>query len=353
MDTPGALTRREILSQPEVWAATLGVVRARANELARVWADGGGYDGLLFTGCGSTYYLSLAAAAAAAQLTGLPARGVPASELLLYPDTIYPARGRLLLVAVSRSGETSETLAAVRAFLAEGPERGALVTLSCYPDQPLADLGEVNVLLPRAQEASVVQTRAFSSLYLAAIATSALWAGRGDLLEQLDAMPAAGQRLLAPERRARVERLAHDADLDQCIFLGSGPQYGLACEASLKMKEASLTRSEPFHFLEFRHGPKSIVTPRTLVVGLLSEAHAAAEREVLAEVEALGGRVLTLGERDADVAFGAGVSELARGPLYLPLLQWLAVQRALSRGLDPDRPKHLAAVVRLEALAAR
>ena len=91
--------------------------------------------------------------------------------------------------------------------------------------------------------------------------------------------------------------MGRDASLDRFYWLGSGPRQGLACELSLKMKEMSLTHSEPFHFMEFRHGPKSMVTPQTLVVGLRSTRNGPAESAVLEDVKALGGRYPRSGRR--------------------------------------------------------
>ena len=136
--------------------------------------------------------------------------------------------------------------------------------------------------------------------------------------------------------------------LDRFYFLGSGPRYGLACELSLKMKEMSLSHSEPFHFLEFRHGPKSMLTPNTRMVGLVSEANRVHELAVLDEMRQHGAQVLALGERDADVAFASQVSEAAWNVLSLPVGQLLVFERAVQRGLDPDHPRNLDAVVKLD-----
>lgn len=344
MSDLGANTRREILSQPDVWAASLEHVATQSGDLRRLWASEP-FDSVVFTGCGSTYYLGMIAATTLRQMTGAATRAVPASELLLYPESVYGNAENTLLVAISRSGETTETIHACRAFLAE--RRGRLITFSCYPDQPLAEMGAVNVVLADAQEESIVQTRAFTSLLLGVLHTAALWGDRQDVLHDLARLPAAGRRVIETSFDATSALGAETADIEHFCFLGSGPQYGLACEASLKMKEVSLTRSEPFHFFEFRHGPKSIVDPATLVVGLYSGRHQALEREVVEEMRALGGRAWTLAEQDADVAFGSGLDEEARGLLALLPVQWLAVERAVRAGYDPDRPKNLDAVVRL------
>jgi glucosamine--fructose-6-phosphate aminotransferase (isomerizing) len=194
----------------------------------------------------------------------------------------------------------------------------------------------------------VAQTRAFSSLFLGTVAMACLWAHRDDLFDSLSRLPEAGRRILEEYASLSAE-LGADEGLDRFYFLGSGPRYGLACELSLKMKEMSLSHSEPFHFLEFRHGPKSMVTSRTLVVGLRSSANAGKESAVLKDVTALGGRILAVGEEPADggrlVAFRSGLDEAVRDVLYLPVGQLIALERSLSKGLNPDRPTNLDTVV--------
>ena len=81
------------MSQPQVWAQALSFFNTRASEV-RALLNSGGYDSLIFTGCGSTYYLALAAAAQMQALSGIPCRGLPASELWLNPGAAYPRVGR-------------------------------------------------------------------------------------------------------------------------------------------------------------------------------------------------------------------------------------------------------------------
>src|SRR5205823_4526015 len=134
------------------------------------------------------------AAATFQELTGRPARGVPASEIWLNPRAALPQGGLALLVALSRSGETTETLRAIESFRAAG--RGDVLTLSCYPGRPLTTLGDLNLVLPSGQEQSMAQTRAFSVLYLATVALAARWAERNELLSELDRLPELCRQLL-------------------------------------------------------------------------------------------------------------------------------------------------------------
>jgi glucosamine--fructose-6-phosphate aminotransferase (isomerizing) len=337
----GQFTYQEIISQPNSWAGALEVLKSQRSAIVSVWRKG--YTQVLFTGCGSTYYLALAAAALLQELTGIPARGLPASELWLYPQACYPRNGRVLLIAVSRSGETTETLRACQAFK-EG-QYGELLTLSCYADMPLAKMGDLNLVLPSGQEQSVAQTRAFSTLYLACAGLASFWSDLG--VEAFTGLPEAGEKIIKAAN-STVKALGQDSSLDRFYFLGSGLRYGLACEISLKMKEMSLSHSEPFHVPEFRHGPISMVTPGSLVVGLLSETNRAVETAVLADVRALGGRTLTIGEESADINFTSGLQETFRNVLYLPVGQLLAYERSLAKGLNPDLPNNLDTVVKLK-----
>jgi glucosamine--fructose-6-phosphate aminotransferase (isomerizing) len=342
MTASGQHTRSEILSQPEAWAKALAQIEAEATSLKRFYQDGK-YEQVIFTGCGSTYYLSIAAAALFQDMGAGEARALPASEIWMYPQAAYAHTGRTLLIPVSRSGSTTETLRAVERFLTR--RHGDVLTLSCYGDAPLAGMGAANLVLPSGQEQSIAQTRAFTTLYLGVTALAALWSGGS--LDALRPLPGAGQRLLDGFSSV-AQRVGEDGALEQFYFLGSGARYGLAAELSLKMKEMSLSHSEPFHFFEFRHGPQSMVTDKTCIVGLLSERNRAAEQTVLDEMRERGARILAIGEDGADVALQSGLAESLRGALYLPIGQLTALYRAISRGLDPDAPRNLAAVVRLD-----
>jgi glucosamine--fructose-6-phosphate aminotransferase (isomerizing) len=348
--TPGVHTLQEIRSQPSAWAAVLGA----AGEQAQAWHTfftEGNDSPTLFFGCGSTHYLSMTAASVLQTFTGQTARAVPAAELFLFPQTWVTPGTPVSGVAISRSGTTTETLRAAGHLARAYKARLACVT--CYPGTPLTDQCSPALVSPQGQEVSVAQTRSFSSMLVGCIALAALAGGQSDYLEKLSLLPAAGERLL--ERHGSLaQSLGQDLDIGQVFFLGSGPRYGLACEAMLKLKEMSLTFSEAYHFLEFRHGPKSMVDEKTLVVGLVSYTAREAELAVLREMKELGGRILVLAEAgaglawaDHQVSFEANLPELACLPLYLPILQMFAFYRALGKGLNPDAPRHLDAVVQL------
>jgi glucosamine--fructose-6-phosphate aminotransferase (isomerizing) len=342
-------TYAEIVSQPEALAGAIRAVEAESTNLHGMRQP---YERTIFTGCGSTYYLSLAAAAVFQRLTGATASGIPAGELMLAPQEVYPPQpARTLLVAVSRSGATTETVRAVRHFLQH--TNGDVITITCQPDNELSRLGRLNIHIPEAQERSIAQTRAFSAMWIAVCALAGLWADDEALLDTLRRVPDLSQPFIA-SLDGPMQRLGGNLSLDRIYFLGSGLRYGLACEGSLKMKEMSLTHSEPFHFLEFRHGPQSMVNETTLVVALMGDDPQGYEAEVVRDVQSLGAQALVLSASTiyelsaTQVGVAPGLDEVARSVLYLPPLQLLALGRAAAKGLNPDMPHNLSAVVVLD-----
>ena len=347
MSTVVRQTYEEINSQGQVWQATLAGFAGR-QDVVQEWHTQPHND-ILFTGCGSTYYLSLSAAAIWRSLTGEIARAMPASEVWLFPELAFRAESTLL-ATVSRSAETSETIRAAQVYHSQ--TNYDFLSLTCYADRGLALQTPLTLVADRAMEQSVVQTRAFTSLLLLAQAAAAIAAKQPDNLARLGALALAFDRLIR-DYEPLAKRLAQNQHLQRFVFLGSGIQYGLACEAMLKMKETSLSSSEAFHFLEFRHGPVSVVEPGTLIVGLLSNPARYYENQVLQELRQMGATVLALADdchgvsADELVELGSGLPDELRAPLELPVLQLLAYYRALENGLNPDEPKNLTAVVRL------
>jgi len=342
------VTYQEIMTQDVAWQQAIELIDQNRLDLEHLNLEQ--FDQVIFTGCGSTYYLALAAASLFQELTQIPARGLPASELLFYPLSVFPKKLRTLLVAISRSGESTETVTAVEQFVRN--QLGEVLIITNYEQKPFAKMGKINFAIPAGKEQSIAQTRAFSSMYVCIVGMAALLAGRKDLFAAMQQLPLAGQ-VLIQKYEALAKSIGSDLSIDRFYFLGSGPRYGLACEVSLKMKEMSLSHSEPFHFFEFRHGPKSMVTNTTLLGAFLSTSNRSMEEDVIKEMRALGARPITFASDNADVVFPTLFPEEIINVLYLPIMQLIAYYRALAKGLDPDRPTNLDAVVRLNGLNGR
>jgi glucosamine--fructose-6-phosphate aminotransferase (isomerizing) len=337
----GQFTRDEIFTQDIAWAGALREIDAKSNQLKSI--DYKSRNQIIFTGCGSTFYLSLAAASIFQSQTGVISKAVPGGELLMNPEAFYTTNNNVLF-AISRSGATSETVEAAKCF--KEHHGGLVVSISNYDDRPLTQVSDITLCIREGQEQSVAQTRAFSSMFIAAAAIAMIAAGRNDLLVEMTKLPEIGRKLIH-KYQEYAKSIGENLEYDRFYFLGSGCRYGLACEANLKMKEMTITHTEPFHFLEFRHGPISMVNEQTVVLGLVSESKRGYEEKVLVDVRELGAQVVSLAEADGDISFESNLSEDVRNVLYLPLLQVMAFYRALKKGLDPDKPKNLEPVVYL------
>lgn len=338
----GKYTFTEIHSQPAAWQAALAVAQEYRQVLQAVNLTQ--FDQVVFTGCGSTYYLSLSAAVTLQQASGALCKAVPASELLFSPNSVLNA-GKTLLVAVSRSGSTSETVEAVRQFKLQG--RGLVIGVTNYGQEALASLADIALVIPAGQESSVAQTRSFASMLVAATAMTANLSRKWDWLQQISTLPEIGARLMQ-RYEDKAAAVGENLTLDRFYFLGSGERFGLACETNLKMKEMTLTHSEPFHFFEFRHGPMAMVTPTTQIIGLHSASNRQNEDRVLKEMAALGAHTLSLADSAADVVFESRLPESLQNVLFLPILQLMAYYRSIHKGLNPDKPNNLSAVVKLD-----
>lgn len=341
-------TYKEIISQPETWTKT--ATKFLESGIASL-PNPEGYEQVIFIGCGSTYYISIWGARAMQSRHPGFVRPLPSSELMLYPKAWIPEGKKTLLIAVSRSGGTSETLEAVNAFKREF--KSDTVGVTCYPRSELAKIVDYSITVPVGQEKSIAQTRSFSNMMLG---ISYLITREVDPLLAETVYPAMEDTI--NHYLPQVQKVGENLDIQRYFFLGNRQLFGLANEAMLKLKEMSLTNSEAYHFLEFRHGPMSMVDENAMVIGLLGSKIEGKELAVLNDMQKLGGHISVVAGFDKPDASSLKTSfwiSLAPPHLapwtdvrYLPLLQLVSLTRSLKKGLNPDKPKNLDAVVVLD-----
>jgi len=352
-DTPGAHALAEILSQPQFWSRCLEALE-REGALADIRQPFRSATEWLFIGCGSSYYIAQAAAASWSAITRMRARAIPASELLLFPELVLADAGEITAVVISRSGRTSEAVRAAQLLEREKNIRTLAVTGT--PDQPLEQIATATLPLLPCDEQSTVMTRSFTSMLLGLQYLAACQADDRTLATSLGKLPAMAGRVMS-SLHPRVREFVGTRQFADYVCLGQGAFYGLACETALKITEMSVSYAQSFHTLEFRHGPKSIVAPETLIVFLLSEQGYEAECDVLEEIKGLGGTTLAITNRaderarkasDLLVELQSDLPELARLAPCLFVGQLTGLYTGLKKGLDPDNPRNLSRVVVLE-----
>ena len=352
----GAITEVEILSQPSCWKECFAALD-KNKDLEKLCEAFRKDEEYLFIGCGSSYYLSLAAAASWELIAGARARALPASEMLLYPDLYLNKAVEHKPVLVSRSGYSSEVVQAARYL--EHERKIPTLAISCSKDNPLDEAAQATIHVLPADEKSVVMTRSFSSMLLGLQYLAAMAAQRTEISDGLRRLPEALQPLIKI-LNAEVREFVQARDFADYVFLGQGPLFGIASEGQLKIKEMSCSYAQVYHTLEFRHGPKAIAGPEVLIVFLLSETGYSAEREVLEEMKDLGATTFVIANqadaparKSADflVELKLEVPELARLVGYLIACQLLGLHTGMKKGFDIDIPRNLSRAVILKSTA--
>jgi len=351
-------TLQEILSQPAAWETVITMMENETGD-SKKYPNGYTTDGhqtaqAIFIGCGTSFYLAQSAASIYSKITDVPSRAAPASEVFLFPDSLFagePERYQPFLI--SRSGETTEVLWAAK-YIHE--HYGIYVNgITCRPGSELLGLADHSFIIPAADEKSVVMTRSFSSMLLLIQYLASLNSEDREFRGELHKLPEIGSSLIK-KYKDLPDAIVNEKEILHYVYLGQGPFYGLANESMLKVKEMSLSSSQAYHTLEFRHGPKSMINENMLVTFLFSEMGFESEINVLKEVKKLGARTLSICEEadsviteysDYVVELNSGLSDYARLILYMPVTQLLGFNAATAKKMDPDAPANLSQVVTL------
>jgi len=346
-------TYAEIISQPQVWREALSELR-KSGIIDGILKSYPSSKEWLFVGCGTSYYRAQAAAATWTELGCGRGRAIPASEILLFPETALGPNQEIQPVLISRSGLTSEVLQAGEQLAARHKLRN--IGITCAAKSPLEERCAATICVSAADEKSTVMTRSFTSMLLALQTLAGKAARNARFIAALEELPSETQSLLdtLPER---IREFVGGREWVDFVHLGQGPFYALAQEATLKLTEMSCSYGQSFHTLEFRHGPRAIVGPETLIAFFISERGRTPETSVLADIKGIGAHTFVVANaadesirRDADflVELGSRTPELARLAASIIPSQLLGLYLSLKKGLDPDRPRHLTRVVTLE-----
>jgi len=356
---------KEIHEQPQAIADTLEGRISAGHILTEIF--GVGARELLtrtrnvhLIACGSSYHAALVARYWIESLAGIPCNVEIASEYR-YREAVVPAD--TLFVTVSQSGETADSLAALK--LAKS--KGYLSTLGIcnVPESSIVRESELTLMTRAGPEIGVASTKAFVT-QLTALALLALELARHhgldakryeSLVRQLETLPGAVRDALGLD--ADIKQLAERfGDKQHALFLGRGAQFPIAMEGALKLKEISYIHAEAYPAGELKHGPLALVDESMPVVAVAPNDHLLEKlKSNLEEVRARGGELYVLA--DADVAqhvpLGRGhlVTLPACGEMIAPIvftvpLQLLAYHVAVLKGTDVDQPRNLAKSVTVE-----
>ncbi|CAG4882881.1 L-glutamine:D-fructose-6-phosphate aminotransferase [Georgfuchsia toluolica] len=357
--------QKEIFEQPTAVANTLDAM-ANCRSLApqifgaqaeRVLREA---DAVLIIACGTSYHAAMVARYWLESVAGIACNVEIASEYRYREPVSNPAT---LVVTVSQSGETADTLAALRYAKSRGHR--ASLCICNVPESSLVRASDLRFLTRAGPEIGVASTKAFTT-QLVALALLAMTIAKlrsrlpeeheQQLLHEMRQLPAAMQQVLElePQIEHWAERLSA---LEHALFLGRGIHYPIAMEGALKLKEISYIHAEAYAAGELKHGPLALVNADMPVIAIApNDALIEKLRSNLQEVHARGGELYVLADRDANVADSEGI-HVIRMPQYAgflsPILhtvplQLLAYHAAVKRNNDVDKPRNLAKSVTVE-----
>jgi glucosamine--fructose-6-phosphate aminotransferase (isomerizing) len=357
--------QKEIFEQPQALANTLEMIGGDCSLSPNLFGAAapemmGSARSVLIIACGTSYHAGLTARYWIEQLAGLPCQVEIASEYR-YRDSV--PNPEMLVVAISQSGETADTLAAVKHAKALG--MGRTLAICNVPESALIRESALKFLTRAGPEIGVASTKAFTT-QLAALALLALVLAktRGRLseaeetkhLNALRHLPVAVNKVL--ELEPEIERWAgRFANKQHALFLGRGHHYPIALEGALKLKEISYIHAEAYPAGELKHGPLALVDREMPVISVApNDALLEKLKSNLQEVKARGGELYVLADADSEVPESEGV-HILRLPehygllspvLHVVPLQLLAYHAALVKGTDVDKPRNLAKSVTVE-----
>ncbi|NWG32458.1 MAG: glutamine--fructose-6-phosphate transaminase (isomerizing) [Rhodocyclaceae bacterium] len=360
--------QKEIFEQPQALAATLEMIGGAQTFSANLFGAAApemfaDVKSVLIIACGTSYHAGLVARYWIEQLAGIPCTVEVASEYRYRVSVPDPAT---LVVAISQSGETADTLASIRHAKSLGMTK--TLAICNVPESAIVRECALRFLTRAGPEIGVASTKAFTTqlatLFLLAATLAKLAKQNGRLTGEQEAahlaslrhLPVAVQKVLSLEAdiAAWAQRFA---DKRHALFLGRGHHYPIALEGALKLKEISYIHAEAYPAGELKHGPLALVDKEMPVVSVApNDALLEKLKSNLKEVAARGGELYVFADADSQVEEEPGL-HILRLPehygllspvLHVVPLQLLAYHAALVKGTDVDKPRNLAKSVTVE-----
>ena len=357
--------QKEIFEQPEALANTLEIVGGSKTiqpgtfgaEAANLLQD---VESILILACGTSSHSGYTARYWLEAIAGVPCIVEIASEYR-YRDSV--PNPKQLIVAISQSGETADTLAALRHAIALGQTK--TLAICNVPESAIVRECALRFITRAGPEIGVASTKAFTTqlaalflltLVMAKVKSKLTPETESAYLDQLRHLPVAVNKVLQlePEIKIWAQRFA---DKHHALFLGRGQHYPIALEGALKLKEISYIHAEAYPAGELKHGPLALVDSDMPVIAVAPNDQLLDKlKSNLKEVQALGGELYVFADRCSEILESEGVHILHLPEHYGELspvlhvlsLQLLSYHAALVKGTDVDKPRNLAKSVTVE-----
>jgi glutamine---fructose-6-phosphate transaminase (isomerizing) len=346
---------QEIVTQQFAWQEAVETTIARKEQIVSLFKTKQ-LNTAIFIGCTSSYYGGLMVSDFWRTGCGINAAAYPSSELIFFPNhKPYSSQINPFLIALSRSGKTTETIWAMEEFENHYPGRSALIGCANL-EGPLSQLASLSILLPGTNEETIPQTRSLSAMMVSGLLMGALGVNNEAATQLIKCFPNQVSPII-DKADPSVEKLMQGKVFKNIFILGGGPFYNLAQEIALKCMEMSSTDTFSYQFMESRHGPRSLIDQDTLVIGFYSRGGKKFEARVMDEyTRQLGATTLAVVPEDdwetggvsSVITINSGLPDQLTPLLYLPVGQLVAYYCAKEKNLNPDVARNHTPYVEVE-----
>lgn len=305
---------------------------------------------IVFIGSGSSYYLSQSAEIIARTQYGISSSSIPAGDAMVNFKANKKAFEGSMVVAISRSGNTTEILKTVNDMKKEFGISS--VGITCVEDSELGRIADLCIKMPWAFDESVCQTGTVTNLYAASALLLAGFVGDSTVFGDMRKMTAAGDRFIS-ENEPAFKKIANKK-WDKVVVLADGEISGLACEGALAFKEICCTISNYYHVLDVRHGPMVLIDKNTLVIADLKPDNKDYQLSLIDDLVKKGATMVVSTDDSYDAIKNIdlhvkhpNVGNIAEGLPFINIAQLIAYHRAILLKLDPGNPDGLDAWINL------
>ncbi len=333
------LTEKEIFTQYEALDKTYQYFLGKAEEIGN-FINKINYNSITFIGCGSSYCLAQSAETSTKVQLGIPANSIPAGDLMINFPFYRNILKDTLLVVNSRSGSTSEVLAAVKR--AKKEFNIPCILISAKTNSELGNIVDLNIELPWSFDESVCQTRTVTNFYTANLLLLAIINNDDSILNEIKIAINKGEEFIN-EYTPLLEKIAKNNTWDKVVLLADSELEGIGNEAAIAFKEIPQLPSNYYHVLDVRHGPMVLIDDKTLVIMAVAPFESSYQRELIKDIKNKGAKVISFGNKEEIGAdYHIKVSDYGnysvKGIPFIFISQVIAYYKALELGINPDKP---------------
>jgi len=339
----------EITRQYTMLDKTIACVESQKDVLKRFYFDKKPKS-IIFIGSGSSYYLSQSAEIIARTQFGFHSSSIPAGDAMVNFKSNRKAFEGSMVVAISRSGNTTEILKTVTAMKKELGVSS--VGITCVENSELSKISDLCLKMPWTFDESVCQTGTVTNLYAAVALLLAGFAGNSTVFDDMKKMTAVGDKFISENEPAFKD--ISNKKWNKVVVLADGEISGLACEGALAFKEICCTISNYYHVLDVRHGPMVLIDKDTLVIADLKPDNKEYQLGLIEDLAKKGATIVICTDDSYDTIKNAdlhvkhlNVGNIAEGLPFINVAQLIAYHKAILMELDPGNPDGLDAWINL------